>query len=80
MNLSPKKMCPGFVIDRPPPAATNARERPEIVELVEKRIEGNDLNSEYTMADALFSASFLNACLRNSEDVTMANIAPLVNT
>jgi alpha-N-arabinofuranosidase len=32
------------------------------------------------MADALFSASFLNACLRHSEDVSMANIAPIVNT
>ncbi len=53
---------------------------PEILELVEKRIKGNDLNSQYTMADALFAASFFNACLRHSEDVTMANIAPLVNT
>ena len=53
---------------------------PSILELVHKRIEGNDLNSQYTMADALFAASFLNACLRNSENVTMANIAPLVNT
>jgi alpha-L-arabinofuranosidase len=26
------------------------------------------------------AASFLNACLRHSEQVTMANIAPLVNT
>jgi alpha-N-arabinofuranosidase len=32
------------------------------------------------MADALFSASFFNACLRHAEDVGMANIAPLVNT
>ena len=31
------------------------------------------------MADALFSASFLNACLRNADDIGMANIAPLVN-
>jgi alpha-N-arabinofuranosidase len=53
---------------------------PEIVELVERRIKGNDLADQYTMADALFAASFLNACLRHSEDVTMANIAPIVNT
>jgi len=53
---------------------------PEILRLVKERVDGNDLNSQYTMADALFSASFLNACLRNSENVTMANIAPLVNT
>jgi alpha-N-arabinofuranosidase len=32
------------------------------------------------MADALFSASFLNACLRHSEHVSMTNIAPIVNT
>jgi alpha-N-arabinofuranosidase len=55
-------------------------EDPEILDLVEKRIKGNDLASQYTMADALFAASFFNACLRHSGDVTMANIAPLVNT
>jgi hypothetical protein len=32
------------------------------------------------MADALFSASFLNACLRHCDDAAMANVAPLVNT
>ena len=42
--------------------------------------EKNHIASQYTMADALFSASFLNACLRHAEDVGMANIAPLVNT
>ena len=36
-------------------------------------------NRIYTMADALFSASFLNACLRHSDDVEMANVAPMVN-
>jgi len=40
----------------------------------------NDDNSTYTMADALFSASFLNSCLRKSDIVRMANIAPSVNT
>ena len=40
----------------------------------------NAIASQYTMADALFSASFLNACLRHTEDVGMANIAPIVNT
>lgn len=40
----------------------------------------NDRNATYTMADALFSAGFLNACLRHADTVTMANIAPLVNT
>lgn len=40
----------------------------------------NDIPQSYTMADALFSASFLNACLRNADVVTMANMAPSVNT
>lgn len=40
----------------------------------------NDIPQTYTMADALFSASFLNACLRNADVVTMANMAPSVNT
>ena len=53
---------------------------PKIVELVDKRVKGNDLAEQYTMADALFSASFFNACLRHCQDVKMANIAPLVNT
>ncbi|MDQ1531911.1 MAG: alpha-L-arabinofuranosidase [Microbacteriaceae bacterium] len=40
----------------------------------------NDDNSTYTMADALFSATFLNACLRHASSVKIANIAPTVNT
>jgi len=40
----------------------------------------NDRNEVYTMADACFSGSFLNACIRQSEHVTMANMAPVVNT
>ena len=40
----------------------------------------NDVNATYTMADALFTASFLNACLRHADVVRMANIAPTVNT
>lgn len=39
----------------------------------------NDDNSTYTMADAVFSACFLNACLRNADKVKMANMAPTVN-
>jgi len=42
--------------------------------------EINAIASQYSMADALFSASFFNACLRHAEDVGMANIAPIVNT
>jgi alpha-N-arabinofuranosidase len=52
---------------------------PEVQRLVAAR-ENNALASQYTMADALFSASFFNACLRHAEDVGMANIAPIVNT
>jgi alpha-N-arabinofuranosidase len=51
----------------------------EAAELVAKR-DINLIARQYTMADALFSASFLNACLRHSQDVGMANIAPIVNT
>ncbi|MBR6569265.1 MAG: alpha-N-arabinofuranosidase [Clostridia bacterium] len=40
----------------------------------------NDINSTYTMADAVFSACFLNMLLRNADIVGMANFAPMVNT
>ena len=40
----------------------------------------NDMASTYTMADALFSACFLNACLRHSDVVDIACFAPVVNT
>jgi alpha-N-arabinofuranosidase len=40
----------------------------------------NDDNSTYTMADAVFAAGFLNACLRNADIVGLANLAPTVNT
>lgn len=52
---------------------------PEVVELVVAR-DKNLIPSQYTMADALFTASFFNACLRHADDVGMANIAPIVNT
>lgn len=39
----------------------------------------NDRHDTYTMADAVFSAGFLNGCLRNADVVSMANLAPLVN-
>jgi len=45
-----------------------------------KARERNDIAATYTMADALFSACFLNSCLRHPDTVKMANIAPLVNT
>ena len=42
--------------------------------------DDNDINSLYTMADAVFSACFLNTCNRNCDLVGMANFAPIVNT
>ena len=39
----------------------------------------NDINATYTMADAVFSAGFLNSCLRHADTVRMANMAPIVN-
>ena len=44
-----------------------------------KARDKNDINSTYTMADALFSACFLNSCIRNAEDVKIACFAPVVN-
>ena len=40
----------------------------------------NDIQSTYTMADALFTACFLNACLRNSDVVEIACFSPVINT
>jgi len=44
------------------------------------RRDYNDVNSVYTMADAVFSAAFLNVCLRNCDIVKMACFSPVVNT
>ena len=40
----------------------------------------NDRNQDYTMADAVFAACFLNTLNRNSDIVGMACFAPVVNT
>lgn len=40
----------------------------------------NDINSQYTMADAVFSACFLNMCIRNCDLIGMAAFSPVVNT
>lgn len=40
----------------------------------------NDDNTKYTMADAVFTACFLNEVNRNCDIVGMANFAPIVNT
>ena len=42
--------------------------------------DANDDNSLYTMADAIFTACFLNAVNRNCDIVGMAAFAPAVNT
>ena len=39
-----------------------------------------DINTCYTMMDAVFSACFLNTCLRNCDIVQMACFSPFVNT
>lgn len=52
---------------------------PAVLALLQARDKNADA-AQYTLADALFSASFLNACLRHAADVGMANIAPIVNT
>jgi len=65
---------PGF-----PRKAVSDYDDPAVIELVKAR-DKNSIASQYTMADALFSASFLNACLRHADDVGMANIAPIMNT
>ena len=51
---------------------------PKIIALIKARDKSLE-PSLYTMADALFCASFFNACLRNADHVTMANISCLVN-
>ncbi len=48
------------------------------VDKIRERDE-SDSNETYTMADAVFSASFLNACLRQAKYVHMACMAPVVN-
>ena len=40
----------------------------------------NDIASTYTMADAVFTACFLNTCLRHADKVEIACISPIANT
>ena len=40
----------------------------------------NDIPSSYTMADAIFSACFLNSCMRHADIVDIACFSPIVNT
>ena len=48
-------------------------------ELIRDR-DKNDINSLYTMADAVLSACVLNTCLRFCDDVPIAGFSPVVNT
>ena len=65
-----------------------ARYHPNIMDLYQGRTpeeyldprDENDRNEQYNMADAVFSACFLNMCIRNSSFVGMANFSPAVNT
>jgi alpha-N-arabinofuranosidase len=57
-------------------AVPSAAKRDELI----KERENNELNSIYTMADAVFSACFLNTCLRFCDDVPIAGFSPVVNT
>jgi alpha-N-arabinofuranosidase len=57
----------------------NLTESPDI-ETVLKARDKNDTNSTYTTADSVFTACFLNDCIRNCDIVGMANFAPVVNT
>ena len=43
-------------------------------------MDRNEINSNYNMADAVFTACFLNSCLRHCDTVGMANFSPAVNT
>ena len=49
----------------------------QLAEISER--DESDRNETYTMADAVFSASFLNGCLRQAKYVQMACMAPVVN-
>jgi alpha-N-arabinofuranosidase len=40
----------------------------------------NDVNETYSIADAVFSAAFLNTCLKNCDIIGMACFSPIVNT
>lgn len=40
--------------------------------------EKNEDNTQYTMADAVFAAGFLNTCMRHGDAVTLANFSPTV--
>jgi alpha-N-arabinofuranosidase len=51
---------------------------PAILDKVKAR-DDNDLNESYTMADAIFSACFLNEILKHCNTVKMANFSPAVN-
>ena len=60
-----------------PGVADFSRLNPNHAEAAALRQKNED-NSQYTMADAVFCASFLNMCIRHSDCVRMANFSPTV--
>lgn len=38
----------------------------------------NEINTQYTMADAIFAASFLHICMRHGDMIALANFSPTV--
>ena len=61
-----------------PPVGKYQYQRDVVIDYAGRR--KNDIASTYTMADAIFTACFLNMCLRHSDVVKMANFSPSVNT
>ncbi len=61
-----------------PPVGKDQYKRDVVIDYAGRR--KNDIASTYTMADAIFTACFLNMCLRHSDVVKMANFSPSVNT
>ena len=52
----------------------------EFYEYIIGQRNNNDVNSLYSMEDAVFSGCFLNMCLKNCDIVQMACFSPVVNT
>ena len=61
------------------PNVMGAKQGVTPAEYLEPR-DRNDRNEDYTMADAVFTACFLNTLNRNADLVGMANFSPIVNT
>ena len=58
----------------------DVRKRPYTYENIVAPRFVNDINAQYTMADAVFTACFLNMLHRHADTVRMATFSPAVNT